>query len=150
MKYFTYLKYLLKHKYFVFIECFKLGIPLQGITHDISKFLPGEFLAYANHFYGTGQVFSSYYCKKDDMGDATFNRACNYHYLRNKHHAEYWAGQEMPQKYVNEMIADWIGSSLAQGKGRRIIKWYRLNKDKIPLHPETRKELEYSIGYKRR
>ena len=33
----------LKHKYYVFIYCCKLGIPWQGITHDLSKFSWIEF-----------------------------------------------------------------------------------------------------------
>ncbi len=47
-----YLWYLLRHKYFVFIECCKLHIIWRGIIHDWSKFRPSEFVPYAQHFYG--------------------------------------------------------------------------------------------------
>ena len=51
-KYFKYFHYIIRHKWFVFLECYKEGIIWRGITHDLSKFLPSEFFPYANHFYG--------------------------------------------------------------------------------------------------
>lgn len=51
-KYFKFLQSLLKHKWFVFLECCKLGIPWLGIIHDWTKFLPSEFIPYAKWFYG--------------------------------------------------------------------------------------------------
>jgi len=51
-KYLKYLKYVLVHKYYVFIECFKVGLFWRGIMHDMSKFFPDEFLPYARYFYG--------------------------------------------------------------------------------------------------
>lgn len=51
-KYLRYLNYLVKHKWFVFLEGCKEGIVWQGITHDISKFLPSEFFPYVEYFYG--------------------------------------------------------------------------------------------------
>ena len=41
---FKHTKRILRHKYFVFKYCCKLGIPWQGITHDLSKFSPTEFI----------------------------------------------------------------------------------------------------------
>jgi hypothetical protein len=49
------LKYLwsmMRHKWFVFIEACKLGIPWLGLIHDLSKFAPSEFIPYARYFYG--------------------------------------------------------------------------------------------------
>jgi hypothetical protein len=51
-KFFKYLKYVIRHKWYVFLECCNLGIPFRGIFHDLSKFLPDEFFPYMNHFYG--------------------------------------------------------------------------------------------------
>ena len=51
-KFFKYLKYVIRHKYFVFLESCKLGIPIRGFVHDTSKFFPDEFFPYMNHFYG--------------------------------------------------------------------------------------------------
>lgn len=50
--YLLYLRQVLRHKWYVFWECCKLGIPLLGIVHDSSKFLPSEFFPYARWFYG--------------------------------------------------------------------------------------------------
>ncbi len=50
--YFKYLQAILRHKYFVFLEACKLGIPWLGLIHDLSKFLPCEFIPYARWFYG--------------------------------------------------------------------------------------------------
>jgi len=60
MKYLKYLKYILKHKWYVMIECFKNGLIWRGLMHDLSKFLPSEFIPYANFFYGNNNVF----CKR--------------------------------------------------------------------------------------
>jgi hypothetical protein len=95
--YWKYLKYVLKHKWFVFVECCKLGIPLRGLLHDLSKFLPSEFIPYARYFYGnypeTLTVYEkTYHWKmknkaaiKDD-----FDLAWLKHQKRNKHHWQYW------------------------------------------------------------
>lgn len=61
--YFNYLKSLLKHKWFVFVGCFRLafhfsflfpGILFRGIIHDWSKFSFTEFPRYARKFGKTG------------------------------------------------------------------------------------------------
>jgi hypothetical protein len=52
MMHLRYLKSQLRHKWFVFVECCKLGIPHLGIIHDLSKFLPSEWRGYACYFYG--------------------------------------------------------------------------------------------------
>lgn len=49
-KVFRYLKYILRHKYFVMVECFKRDLYWQGITHDLSKFSLQEFVPYMNSF----------------------------------------------------------------------------------------------------
>ena len=52
----------------------------------------------------------------------------------------------MPQDYVREMVADWTGAGLAQGHGDDVVPWYQANKDKMVLHPATRREVETLIG----
>jgi hypothetical protein len=52
-----YAKYVARHKWYVFRECLRLGVPLhQALLHDWSKFLPGEWLPYARYFYGLPKV----------------------------------------------------------------------------------------------
>ena len=120
-KYFKYLHYVLKHKYYVFIECCKLGIPLLGIIHDWSKLRPSEFFPYANHFFGPGS--NGMQTGRDKSGcydpwnleDIKFKFALFLHLKRNKHHWQWWILSstneeklmEMPDKYFKEMLADW-------------------------------------------
>ena len=59
MKYIKYLLYVIQHKYYVFIECWKDGLYWHGITHDLSKFMPSEFFPYARWIYGSkGRQFN--------------------------------------------------------------------------------------------
>lgn len=37
-----------KHRHRVMLHCFKAGIPFQGLTHDLSKYSPTEFIPGAN------------------------------------------------------------------------------------------------------
>ena len=54
-KYLKYFNYVIKHKWFVFLECWKAGIIWQGIVHDLSKLLPSEFFPYSIYFYGNSK-----------------------------------------------------------------------------------------------
>jgi hypothetical protein len=92
MKYLKYLWYVIKHKWFVFIECAKCGIIWRGIVHDLSKFRPSEFFAYANHFYGSKEPVrdKTGYYKPTDTGDSAFDYAWFLHQKRNPHHWQYW------------------------------------------------------------
>lgn len=138
-----YLLYIIIHKWYVFIECIKLGITLRGILHDISKLNPKEFIPYMNYFYGSID-------KKDKD---KFNLAWLHHQKKNKHHWQYWLLKEnednlipleIPKKYLKEMLADWRGMSKANGLDTCKF-WYDENKDKIIIHPECRKWLENKI-----
>jgi len=79
MVYIQYLDYLLRHKWYVTLECFREGLYWQGLTHDLSKFLPSEFIPYANYFYGKGKVKKvrdeTGYYKPTDTGDKEFDFA---------------------------------------------------------------------------
>lgn len=137
MKTIKYLKYIFKHKLYTFLAGLELGVPvIQLFCHDLSKFLPGEWFPYLEHFYGRGKN------RKE------FNLAWLQHIHRNKHHWQYWVLRnddgtveclEMPDKYLLEMCADWIGVARALGKADRYaaLDWYYENKDKIQLHPKT-------------
>jgi len=79
MIYLRFLWSLLRHKWFVFVECCRLGIPWLGIIHDLSKFLSSEFIPYARNFYGD----------YPDVKQA-FDVAWLHHQKANKHHWQYW------------------------------------------------------------
>lgn len=154
VKYVRYLRYLLRHRWFVFCACCQHGLTWLGIIHDLSKFLPGEFIPYAQHFYGNsgieeGRDESGYY-RPTDTGDSAFDFAWVLHQKRNKHHWQWWLLPEdedgmrvleIPHPYRLEMICDWIGAGRAQHT-RGVQFWYEENKQKLQLHPVTRSFVE--------
>lgn len=145
-KYKKYLKYVLKHKYYVLIECYKHGILWQGIIHDLSKFRISEFFAYSNYFDKYKPRDKSGYYKPTDTGDVNFDIAWLKHTRRNPHHWQYWVlldddGTykvfEMPLNIRKEMICDWIGAGKAQNKPDT-KEWYLQNRHRMVLGKETR------------
>ena len=154
--YLKYLSYVLRHKWFVFLSCCRMGIPWQGIIHDISKFYPWQWFPYVHAFYGKkpNPRDNSGYYDAAKIGNDPFLIAWLDHIHRNKHHWQWWVLQhddggksvfDMPLKYRREMLADWIGAGRAQGKPDTKA-WYEANKDKMQLHPETRKWIEMVLG----
>ena len=146
--------YLAKHRWFVFVECCKLGIPWLGIIHDWSKLRPSEFIPYANYFYPNGVKrlanLKLGYSKPVDSGDAGYEWAWLLHQKRNRHHWQFWVVPrgdgtnkvlDMPSRYLREMVADWRGAGRAYGN-TDTIEWYEKNKNRIVLHPETEKKVE--------
>lgn len=154
MKYLKYLWYVIRHKWYVFVECCKLGIPLRGVLHDLSKLKPKEFFPYVEHFYGEKKVE-----RKDGSYDPTliggsFDHAWLSHQHLNKHHWQYWILRgdsgatktlEMPIKYRKEMLADWRGAGKAINGKDETSEWYAKNKHKMVMHKNTRKWIEERI-----
>lgn len=134
--YWRYLKYVIEHKKNVFIECIKSGQIIHAFTHDLSKFLPSEFVPYARHFQGPG----------DRNG---FEYAWLLHQNRNKHHWNYWVNSSgdalpMPRKYVWQMIADWKGMS--RKFGDTAVEFYHKNRENMNLHKDTRELVEIILA----
>lgn len=153
-KYLIYLKYVIKHKWYVMIECFKCGLIWRGLMHDMSKFRPSEFIPYANFFYGKPKVRKKGYYKATNSGDDNFDRAWLDHIHCNKHHWQHWVLQEdegnvfclkMPYKYVLEMVCDWIGAGKAQNSELSCHEWYKAHKHKMHFHDSTKKDLEFLL-----
>jgi len=151
-KYYKYLRYLIRHKYYVMVECFKVGLYWRGIVHDLSKFYPSEFFPYANFFYN--RDINNPYKRIYLDNEIDFEFAWLSHQKRNKHHWQWWIllGDngvtrifEMSYKYRLEMLCDWKGASKAQGRNGEIKEWYKKNKENIKLHPNTRKWIEEQI-----
>ena len=87
--YWKYLVYVIRHKWFVFVACCRLGVWWLGVVHDWSKLRPGEFIPYARHFYGPKRKEwrdSTGYYKPTQTGDLAFDFAWLLHQKRNKHH----------------------------------------------------------------
>lgn len=161
-KHLKYLKYLIKHRYYVGRECFKHGLYWRGIIHDWSKFLPCEWFSYVESFYGKFEMNDPVYYGPIDYQERyyktitqqEFDQAWLHHIHNNKHHWQYWvlkedSGQtkclEIPRKYVIEMYCDWVGAGLAITGKRDAVGWYEKNKEKIQMHPKSRQQIEELI-----
>ena len=129
----------LKHKWYVLLAGLKLGVPLYLLLlHDWTKFTFVELPHYQRQFFG--------------KADQPFEFSCAWlhHQHSNKHHWEYWipvTGHNrggyrdmeplpMPDKYVREMLADWVGASRAyEGKWpTKSWPWLENNIEKILKH----------------
>ena len=147
MHYLKYIAYIIKHKYYVMLECIKLGIPLRGVLHDLHKFLPSEFIPYAKYYYGNA---NKYKILEEQMDVAWLK-----HQNRAKHHWQYWCLIEedtasikalpMPDKYRKEMLADWIGAGKATNSKLTTKEWYYANRDYMTLHPATKYWIEQQL-----
>ena len=153
-----YAKYILIHRWFVFVECVKLGIPVRGLLHDLSKLRPDEWFAYARWYNGTwGLRFNGgFYWEFVRQAEwrAAINRAWLRHQHRNRHHWQYWIlvndsppiqFLEMPLKYRKEMLADWRGAGRAKKGYDNTPEWYLANRENIVLGPKTRKWIETQL-----
>ncbi len=151
-KYFKFLHSLLRHKWFVFLECCKLGVPWLGIIHDWTKFLPSEFLPYARKYHG-GEYLSANSCWRSKAGftgrtkesvNVASAAAYLHHYTLNKHHLEHWSLRPMPTRYRLEMMADWVAVSKTYGVPAR--EWYLSIKGKSAMHATTSAWLEDQLN----
>ncbi len=157
-RYLVYLWYIILHKWYVFLQCCKFGIPWLGLVHDWSKFLPSEFVPYARYFYNSDGTpkqrrDDTGYYKPTDTGDGVFDFAWLLHQKRNRHHWQWWVLPEdcgdikvlqMQKKYRLEMLADWIGAGQVQCTPDT-AKWYHRNKGKLVLHELTREWVENEL-----
>lgn len=163
-RHWQYLRYVLRHKWFVFLACLEYRVPLWiALFHDWDKFLPDEWFPYARFFYEPDgskrqRRDSTGYYKPTDTGDADFDFAWLLHQKRNRHHWQWWVLPEdnggekvipMWDVYRREMLADWIGAGKAQGTPETWV-WYEANKEKMRLHPETRAWIEEQLAERKR
>lgn len=121
-RHWQYLKYVLRHKWFVFKACLQLGVPLWiALLHDWDKFLPDEWFPYARTFYapdGTKQYDESVY----------FARAWMKHQHRNRHHWQYWLFLEPDAHDTGRFPLWWLGNILVwdRGTAQKVVKFYRI------------------------
>jgi hypothetical protein len=133
--YARYLLYILRHKWFVFLECWKVGLFWRGLTHDLSKFSPAEFGAYARYFFDG---------KRNKL---EFDLAWLHHQRCNDHHWNWWVdgavAWEMSEEARAEMICDW--RAMGRAFGDTAQSYYLANREKIILAPRTRLLVEIDL-----
>lgn len=143
----------IKHKWFVAMAGISLRVPIwRLVIHDLSKFGPSELFAYGRQFFG-------------DKGDPEgFEKAWLHHQNVNLHHWEYWVSRSghnrgavsgndyhepspipMPETYIREMIADWMGASKAYTGGWQMGEWLSKNLWRMNLHPDTYRIVQFLI-----
>ncbi len=144
--FFGHLAVVTKHKWRVFINCCKCGIPFRGIIHDLSKFTPTEFFESVKHFQGNRSPIGA--CRR-----ATGKSyAWLHHKGRNKHHIEYWLDDEctehplMPYKYAVECVCDKLAATrVYAGKNYStdlpLLHWNRYG-NRVNGNPLTMKFVE--------
>lgn len=144
------LRYLLLHKYYVFLAGLELGVPIwQLVIHDWSKLTPTEWGPYARTFFGPKPPTQDKAGYKHQPGsNPEFDKAWEHHWRNNPHHWQYWLQDgeplEMPEKFAREMVADWRGAGMVQ-RAPDTRAWYLKNRDTIILHSETRQFVEYLL-----
>lgn len=142
-----------QHLKFVHEAGEKLGVPaIQLYNHDISKWSEHELPQYADWFYGA---------KSDPQA---YDRAWLHHIHNNPHHWQYWImpeqfnpdGEsdngclEMPENYILEMVADWMGANMAYQSTWDMTSWLKSNFAKIKLHKKSKSflvKLLHKLGY---
>lgn len=120
------------------------------IIHDWSKFLPSEWGAYVRRF-GAGRA-GKFNNTADPMD---FHMAWTHHWHYQPHHWEHWLrldrsgcvqAMEMPEQFVREMVADWMGAGRAYVGHWDIREWYAKHKRLIIITPDTRAQVERLIA----
>lgn len=143
-------KTITKHRHCVIKHCFKAGIGFQGLWHDLSKYMPSEFIPGARFYQGTR---SPNVAERMEYG---YSKAWMHHKGRNKHHFEYWTDYDykthvmspmpMPKKYIVEMFCDRVAASkIYQGEkytDSYPLYYFNNGKNTRIIHPSVSDELE--------
>lgn len=152
MKGWQHFKTITKHKAIVMEGCFRVGLYKQGLLHDLSKYMPSEFLIGALFYQGNRSPNNA------ERELAGYSSAWLHHKGRNKHHYEYWIDYSasdikggmkpapMPTKYIVEMFMDRRAACIIyHGKDYRDtdpLEYYNKGKGNALLHEKTRYGLE--------
>ncbi len=145
------LKTITAHRHRVMKYCFKVGLPRQGLLHDLSKYTPSEFWKGVKYYQGNRSPNEA---ERLDTGVST---AWLHHKGRNRHHLEYWidysptgnhemTGMKMPVRYVVEMFCDRMAAcQIYQGDAYTDAspwEYYAKSRDHLLLHPDSAALLE--------
>ena len=153
MKIWQHFKTITHHKWLVLCGCFRVGLYWQGLTHDLSKYSPTEFLNGAKYYQGTRSPNNA---EREDKG---YSEAWIHHKGRNPHHYEYWTDLNrqtrryepipVPRKYLAEMIMDRRAACMTyEGKAYTSaspLAYHERSLEKNLMHPETRRQLEFLL-----
>lgn len=142
-----------RHRHKVIANCFRAGIPLRGLLHDLSKYSPSEFVMGARYYQGNRSPNEG---EREDYG---YSKAWMHHKGRNKHHFEYWTDYdnkthkltaiEMPTVYLIEMFCDRVAASkIYNGKNYTdsdALNYFLRAKKVRFMHPKTSDDIEFLL-----
>ncbi|MBR4836521.1 MAG: catalase [Clostridia bacterium] len=144
--FFSHFSLVLRHKWRVFVNCCRCGIPWRGLVHDLSKFSPVEFFESVKYYQGDRSPIGA--CRRATGK----SEAWLHHKGRNKHHIEYWYDPEcsimpmMPYKYAVECVCDKLAATYVYAGGRYenhlpLLHWNKHGK-KVVGNPRTMEFIE--------
>ena len=153
MKFWQHFRTITHHKLLVLDGCLRVGLVWQGLTHDLSKYSPTEFLNGAKYYQGYRSPNAA---EREDKG---YSEAWMHHKGRNRHHYEYWTDMNretrqyqplpMPRKYLVEMIMDRRAASMTYLKEKyndvSSLDYFHRSHERPLMHPQTQRELEYLL-----
>ena len=139
------LKTITHHRHLVMRSCFRAGIGLQGLKHDLSKYAWTEFIPGVRFYAGDHSPTES---ERKKYG---YSAAWMHHKGRNRHHFEYWTDYSMaqmryvpvpmPRRYMAEMICDRIAASKIYNGERYTdacpLAYLQRGKMHDHMHPDT-------------
>jgi len=153
MKFWQHFKTITHHRLLVMAGCFRVGLYWQGLTHDLSKYAPSEFLIGAKYYQGTRSPNAA---EREEKG---YSEAWMHHKGRNRHHYEYWTDLSpitknydavpMPRRYLAEMVMDRIAACKTyQGPDytdASALIYFEKSRERVLMHEKTRRELTYIL-----
>lgn len=150
------LKTITAHKIEVMKNCFRVGLFVQGLMHDLSKFSPDEFIPGVIYYQGTRSPNNA---EREATG---LSKAWIHHKGRNKHHYEYWTdyspkakkgelvGTLMPRRYIAEMVCDRIAASKIYNGDNYSdafpLAYLMQSVDNVLMHERTKNDLVYILN----
>ena len=149
-RFFGHLHTINMHRRKVIVNCFRAGIPIRGLLHDLSKYSPTEFWNGVKYFQG---MRSPNEAEREDIG---YSRAWMHHKGRNRHHFEFWTDYDpvtrlcqpvkMPVKFVAEMFCDRMAASKTYLGDKYTdsspLEYFKNGNAASRMHPETARLLE--------
>ena len=142
-----------RHRWLVRKNCFRVGLYWQGLTHDLSKYTPTEFLVGAKYYQGNKSPNGA---ERKEKG---YSEAWIHHKGRNRHHFEYWNDLNlqtkryesipMPRRYIAESVMDRIAAS-AVYEGEKYTDASALNYlerslDGQLMHPQSYRQMHFLL-----
>lgn len=139
-----------RHRRLVRQHCFRAGLYIQGLLHDLSKYSPTEFWISCEMYQGTRSPNEA---EREKFG---YSSSWMHHKGRNKHHFEYWTDYDpvtktvkpvkMPLRYVAEMFCDRVAACKVYMGGAYTddapLAYYKRGCATRLIHPDTAKLIE--------